>query len=87
MKVNHVNLSAVNPYRANESNMKKLAKHTQAQTDKLEISSQAKQLSKISSYASERNERVQGIKSQIENGTYKVDSQEIAKNLMAYYNK
>lgn len=87
MKINNVNLPAINPYKANELNVPKSVKTTQAQTDKLEISSQAKQLSEISSYTTDRNERIQEIKAQIDAGTYKIDSQEIAKNLLSYYNK
>lgn len=87
MKINNVNLPAVNPYKANELNMKKTVSNTQAQTDKIEISSKAKQLSEISLYTTERNERIQEIKEQIDAGTYRVDSQEIAKKLISYYNK
>lgn len=87
MKINNVNLSPVNPYKANELNAQKSVKSLGAQTDKLEISSQAKQLSEISSYSAERNERIQEIKAQIDAGTYKVDSREIAKNLLSYYKK
>lgn len=87
MKINNVNLPAINPYKANELNVPKSVKATQAQTDKLEISSQAKKLSEISSYTTDRNERIQEIKAQIDAGTYKIDSQEIAKNLLSYYNK
>ena len=56
-------------------------------TDKLEISSEAKQLSEMSSYTVERNERVQEMKAQVDAGTYKVDPEQLADNLISYYNK
>ena len=55
-------------------------------TDKLEISAEAKQLSEITSYSVERNERVQQIKEQVEAGTYKVNPENLAANLLSYYN-
>ena len=87
MKINNVNLPIVNPYKANELNVQKSVQTKHAQTDKLEISSKAKQLSETSSYTAERNERIQEIKAQVDAGTYKIDSQEIAKKLISYYNK
>lgn len=85
MKVNHVNLPVVNPYKANEVNMQKSTQNMAAQTDKLEISSKALELSETSSYTAERNEHIQKIKAQVDAGTYQIDSQAIAKKLIAYY--
>lgn len=87
MKINNVNLPIVNPYKANELNVQKSIQNKHTQTDKLEISSKAKQLSETSSYTTERNERIQEIKAQIDAGTYKIDSEELAKNLISYYNR
>lgn len=87
MKINNVNLPAINPYKANELKAAKAENSVKLQADKLEISAEAKQLSEISSYAVERNERVQELKAQVEAGTYKVDPEQLAKNLTAYFNK
>ena len=87
MKINKFNLPPINPYKANQLKIEKAEPKVKAQTDKLEISSEAKQLSGIPSYSVERNERIQEIKSQIEAGTYKVDPETIAQNLIDYYNK
>lgn len=87
MKINNINVPAVNPYKANEMKIEKAASKAPIQTDKLEISSEAKKLSEIQSYAVERSERVEQIKAQIEAGTYKVDPEKLAVDLIDYYNK
>ena len=87
MEINKINLPAINPYKANELKAEQTVKKALPQTDKLEISTEAKKLSEISSYSVERNERVQEIKSQVDAGTYKVDSEQLAKKLISYYNK
>lgn len=87
MKIQKINLPAVNPYQTNQLKAEKANRKQALQADRLEISSEAKQLSEISSYSVERNERVQAIKSQIDAGTYQVDPKQLAANLIAYYNK
>lgn len=87
MKINNVNLPAMNPYKANEIKAEKAEQKVSLQADKLEISAEAKQLSEVSSYTAGRNERVQELKAQVEAGTYKVDPEQLAKNLASYFNK
>ncbi|AOV08517.1 flagellar biosynthesis anti-sigma factor FlgM [Sporosarcina ureilytica] len=87
MKINRVNIPAVNPYKANELKVGKSAQHSAQQQDKIEISSEAKKLSEINSYAAERKDHVQKIKEQIDAGTYKVNAEEVAKSLINYYKK
>ena len=87
MKINNVNLPAINPYKANELKAEKAEQGLKIQADKLEISAAAKQLSEVSSYTMGRDERVQELKRQIEAGTYKVDPDQLAKNLASYFNK
>ena len=82
-----MNLPAVNPYKANELKAEKAEQKVNLQADKLEISAAAKQLSEVSSYTVGRDERVQELKGQIEAGTYKVDPEQLAKNLASYFNK
>lgn len=80
-----MNIPAINPYKANELQVKKSAQHQSAQKDKLEISSEAKQLSEITSHRAERKAHVQKIKEQIDAGTYEVNAEKIAKSLLKYY--
>jgi len=86
MKIPKINIPAVNPYKANEMKTEKTAQKVQ-QGDKLEISSEAKKLSEVSSYSLERNEKVQAIKAQVDAGTYKVNPEQLAQKLISYYNK
>ena len=85
MKINNVNLPIVNPYKANESNVQKAKQNSNLQTDKIEISSKAKQLSETSSFTIERNDRIAEIKKQIDAGTYQVNAKEIAESLVSYF--
>jgi len=87
MKINNVNLPAMNPYKANDLKAAKAEQKVSLQADKLEISAEAKKLSEVSTYTAGRNERVQEIKAQVEAGTYKVDPEQLAKNLASYFNK
>ncbi|MHA6258382.1 flagellar biosynthesis anti-sigma factor FlgM [Sporosarcina sp. CAU 1771] len=87
MKINKVNLPVVNPYQSNQLKADQAGKKQATQTDRLEISQEAKQLSEVSSYSLERNERVQQIKSQVDSGTYEVDAKKLAANILDYYNK
>ena len=47
MKIHKFNLTPVNPYNANQVKAEQAEQKTQLRTDKLEISSEAKQLSEI----------------------------------------
>ena len=87
MKINRINIPAVNPYKTNQLKAEQAEQQTKMKTDKLEISSEAKQLSEKSSITVERNERVQQLKAQVESGTYKVDADQLAANLVKYFKK
>lgn len=83
MKINPVNLRAVNPYQAAQRAQKAVEK-TSFQ-DKLEISSQAKEMQISSSYSTERAEKVQKLKADIQSGEYKVDARKVAEDMLNYY--
>jgi negative regulator of flagellin synthesis FlgM len=84
MKINPLNNSRINPYQRNADKVNQL-KNSQKPLDKVEISSQAKDMQEISKISKERQARVEELKVQVENGTYKVDSREIAKNMLKFY--
>jgi negative regulator of flagellin synthesis FlgM len=84
MKINPFNNPRVNPYQRNADKVNQL-KESQKPLDKVEISSQAKGMQEISKISKERQARVEELKVQVENGTYKVDSKEIAKNMLKFY--
>lgn len=83
MKINAVNLRAVNPYQTAQRAQKAVEK-TSFQ-DKLEISSQAKEMQISSSYSTERAEKVQKLKADIQSGEYKVDARKVAEDMLNYY--
>lgn len=87
MKINKINTPAINPYRQAQVKAEQANEQTKVKTDKLEISSEAKQLSEVSPVTIKRNEKVQQLKAQIESGTYQVDAEKLASNLMKYFNK
>lgn len=87
MKINKINIPAINPYKTNQLKAEHAKEQAKIKTDKLEISSEAKQLSETSPITTERNERVQQLKAQIESGNYKVNPETLASNLIKYYKK
>ena len=87
MKINKINIPPVNPYRANQMKTEQAKEQAKVKTDKLEISSEAKQLSEVSPVTIGRNEKVQQLKAQIESGKYEVNPEQLASNLINYFNK
>ncbi|MFJ7932820.1 flagellar biosynthesis anti-sigma factor FlgM [Sporosarcina sp. NPDC096371] len=85
MKIQKFNLPAVNPYKTNQLKAEQMERKSKMGTDKLEISTEAKQLSEASPITIERKERVEQLKAKIESGTYKVDAEQLASNLANYY--
>ncbi len=85
MKIPKINLPVINPYKTNQLKTDQLEQKAKVQTDKLEISSEAKQLSEVSPFTIQRNERVEQLKAEIESGTYKVDAEQLASSLVKYY--
>lgn len=86
MKINNFGTSGINPYK------KQLGKVDQANkaeavkgTDKVEISSAAKELQQVNSSA--RTDKVEALKKQVQSGNYEVDAQEVAKSIMNFYSK
>lgn len=87
MKINPIQPSVVNPYKANQMKADQVEQKARVNADKLEISTEAKQLSETSPFAIERNERVQQLKAQVQSGTYEVNPDELASNLVNYFKR
>lgn len=85
MKITNNNIQPVNPYRANQVKNEQTKNETAIQKDRLEISNEAKQLSEPSPITAQRNEKVSALKAQIQAGTYKVDAEQLASDLIGYY--
>ncbi|MFS0575540.1 flagellar biosynthesis anti-sigma factor FlgM [Sporosarcina sp. 179-K 3D1 HS] len=87
MKINNnMNIPRINPYKSNQIKTEQAKELTKVRADKIEISSEAKQLSETSAFTLERKERVQQLKAQIQDGTYNVDAEKLASNLVNYFN-
>jgi negative regulator of flagellin synthesis FlgM len=86
MKINNVGVNAVNPYKLQSQKLDAAEQTKKQASDKLEISSVAKEL-QSSSYSTERAERIQQLKVDIETGNYKVDANKVAGDLLAFYRK
>lgn len=56
-----------------------------AQTDKVEISKQAMELQNSPTVASDRQAKIDEIKNQIDNGTYRVNTKATAEGLLNFY--
>ncbi|QPC47517.1 flagellar biosynthesis anti-sigma factor FlgM [Mangrovibacillus cuniculi] len=86
MKINHTNGAGMNPYQR-QINKLDAAKAKPKQTDKIEISTTAKEMQQTNNWISDRQKKVDDLKIQVENGTYKPDPQLIAKAMKNYFQK
>jgi negative regulator of flagellin synthesis FlgM len=78
---NQINrVGAVQAYQKASEQPKKQQSQTRAQYDQVEISSQAQQ-----QIQKDKDAKIEQLKNQIANGTYKVDSEKIAEKLLAFY--
>ncbi|PIC62959.1 flagellar biosynthesis anti-sigma factor FlgM [Sporosarcina sp. P13] len=87
MKVGGFKTPLVNPYRNQQMKVDQTKQSYEMKTDKLEISSEAKQLLAASSVETERQQRVQQLKAQVQSGEYQVDAKTLASNMLSYFNK
>jgi len=87
MKVQGYGVNAVNPYKNQQVKTNEVKKSSLSFQDQLESSSQAKDLQGVKSYESERADRLSELKSQIQNGTYKVDSEKLARDLLNHFRR
>ena len=87
MKINNFRPSGVNPYSNQQNKMDQLGKLKHKKTDVVEISREAKEMQSISSIEKERQTKVEELKAQVENGTYNLQPNQIAKSMIDYYRK
>ncbi|PYF07610.1 flagellar biosynthesis anti-sigma factor FlgM [Ureibacillus chungkukjangi] len=87
MKITSFGVNSVNPYNKQQKNLKAAESKSVAATDKIEISSAAKEMSASSTYSTERAQKIQQLKEQIHSGNYQVDSRKVAEDMLNYYRK
>lgn len=86
MKITSIGVNGINPYNKQQVNIK--PKETKPNvTDKIEISTTAKELSTSLNYSTDRAQKVQKLKEEIQSGEYKVDTHKVAEDLLNYYRK
>jgi negative regulator of flagellin synthesis FlgM len=86
MKINPLGIRAIQSYNQAQS-VKKADKKGETFADKLEISSKAKEMQVTSSYESERADKINKLKEDINSGNYKVDARKVAQDMLNYYRR
>ncbi|WP_409290526.1 flagellar biosynthesis anti-sigma factor FlgM [Peribacillus sp. SCS-37] len=84
MKINHLSSAGMNPYKRQIQKTDEI-KQSSLKADKVEISKTAKELQHTSQIPAQREAKVEELKQQLKNGTYKVDAGETAKSIIKYY--
>jgi negative regulator of flagellin synthesis FlgM len=84
MRIDNLGSMGVNPYKRQLDKQIDSKKPT-AKQDKVEISTTAKELQQVSKWAVEHQEKVRKLKEQVQNGTYKIDADAIAKSIYEFY--
>ncbi|RHW39940.1 flagellar biosynthesis anti-sigma factor FlgM [Lysinibacillus yapensis] len=85
MKITSYGVNSVNPYNKAQNNVKAAEKKAAVSSDKIEISSAAKEMSVSSTYTAERAQKIQQLKEQIQSGEYKVNANKVAEDLLKFY--
>ncbi|WP_226085910.1 MULTISPECIES: flagellar biosynthesis anti-sigma factor FlgM [Mesobacillus] len=86
MKINNnFGPSGINPYKRQMNKLDAAASSQNKKADKVEISSTAKEMQQLSQISVDRKQKVEELKIQVENGTYKLDSKETAKSIINFY--
>lgn len=80
-------MQSVQAYRKLQEAQQKQNQEQIKKSDQVEISSEAKEMAKSQGVSPERQERVNEVKEQIEQGTYKVNHQEVAKKFYDFWNQ
>jgi negative regulator of flagellin synthesis FlgM len=87
MKINPYGTQGINPYKRQMNKLDQTGKTT-GKADKVEISPEAKEMQhQVTNQTPERQAKIDEIKLQVENGTYKVDPKAVAKSIINFYSK
>lgn len=86
MKITSYGVNNVNPYKKQQQKLNSISGKSPF-ADKIEISSAAKEMQVSSTVNTERAERVEKLKAQIDSGEYKVNARKVAEDLLNYYRK
>lgn len=87
MKINPFGSQGINPYKRQLNKLDQANKAAGKTADKVEISSAAKEMQQESQITNERDSKINELKIQVENGTYKVDPKAVANSIVNFYKK
>jgi len=87
MKINNYGTQGINPYKKQVSKIDQVKTDAVKGTDKIEISSAAKELQQVTQVSQARTEKIDALKKQIQNGTYEVRAEDIANSIVNFYTK
>jgi negative regulator of flagellin synthesis FlgM len=87
MKINNVGMAGVNPYNLQANKTGNIKESKVKSSDKVEISSAAKEMQQSSPILAERQAKVDELKIQVEEGNYKLNAKATAKGLIDFYRK
>lgn len=87
MKINNIGPAGVNPYKRQQNKLEQVEAAAKKKIDKVEISTEAKDLQSISGFENERQAKVEKLRIEVENGTYKPNSVDVAKSILQFYKK
>jgi negative regulator of flagellin synthesis FlgM len=85
MKINNIGNQNINPYQRNMNKLDSAVKSGKAPSDKIEISSTAKEMQETSKLMKERQAKVEALKDQVQKGNYTIDPKAIAQGLKNFY--
>jgi len=85
MKINPLGSQGINPYKRQMNKLDQANKTAGKAADKVEISSAAKEMQQESQITNDA--KINELKIQVENGTYKVDPKAVAKSIINFYKK
>ncbi|MFL8936254.1 flagellar biosynthesis anti-sigma factor FlgM [Rossellomorea oryzaecorticis] len=85
MKINNIGNQNINPYQRNMNKLNSAEKSGKSPSDKIEISTAAKEMQEVSKLGKERQAKVEALKDQVQSGNYTIDPKAIAKGLNHFY--
>lgn len=92
MTLKEVIMMKINPFSNIQNSYRKQFEKSQPggevtkKKDQLEISTEAKKMQQESKIVTDRKEKIEALKAKIENGEYKVNSEEVARKFYEFWN-
>lgn len=85
MKINPMH--SVQAYKKLQESQQKQNDGKSARADQVQISSEAKEMAKQKGIPPERQEKINDVKAKIDNGTYKINHNEVARKIYDFWNQ